>query len=69
MSTIYAFNIMRFLNYILTVLLLLNCTNSSTEAQNIEVQQTISTVEFFPQNFADSLSVAALSIINPDIYL
>ncbi|MBC8464497.1 MAG: DUF1287 domain-containing protein [Bacteroidetes bacterium] len=58
---------MKILNILLTVLLLSNCTNSSTEAQNIEVQQTISTVEFFPQNFADSLSVAALSIVNPDI--
>ena len=53
-----------FLNIVFLLLFLINCT---TEGQELHNTETTEEVIFIPQNFADSLSVAALSIVNPDI--
>ena len=58
-----------------TISLFFLLTSYTTDAQNtkersqyiLEEEQENTTTDFVPQNFYDSLSIAALSIVNPDI--
>ena len=55
------------LNSLFLLSVLTNCTTEGQEIQNTSTKKIVEEVIFIPQEFSDSLSVAAISIVNNNI--